>query len=167
MINKAANFPQTYQIQFSFHFDQIQRMLELAHTLPEDVYYAKNDYGHDSIHNTFAHLLGATKFWRNVIADTLAPDFASEQITDIEALTAMLERERIGWPELLATFDEVTLLGTITRKSPIGTRVIPIWRTVQHVILHGVQHQTELARLLTEAGASPGDLDFFWDEAAT
>ena len=64
------NFTVNYQIQFSFHFDVTQRLLELARALPKEVYRAKIGYGHASIHNTFAHLLSADLMWRNVIADT-------------------------------------------------------------------------------------------------
>lgn len=56
----ATTFSQTYQIQFSFHFDETQRLLELARALPDELYRAKIDYSHASLHNTFAHLLGAS-----------------------------------------------------------------------------------------------------------
>lgn len=161
MTNIAMTFPQTYQIQFSFHFDETQRLLELARVLPEDVYRAKNSYSHNSIHETFSHLLGAALLWRNVIADTPAIYPAPEDIDGIDALASMLEIERKGWLELLATFDEVTLFGTLERQSPDGTHyVFTIWKTLQHVILHGMQHHSELARMLTETGNSPGDIDF-------
>ncbi len=167
MTNMTTPFPQPYQIQFNFQFEGTQRLLELARALPDDVYRAKIGYSHDSIHNTFFHLLSADYLWRNAIADTpiLFPEL--EDNTSIDSIAALLETERKGWLELLATFDEVTLLGTFKSESPIGPRVIPLWRTLQHVILHTVQHQTEIARMLTEAGCAPGDIDFFWDEAAT
>ncbi len=166
MSSKTTTFPQTYQIQFSFQFEVTQRLLELARALPDDVYRATIGYSHGSIHNTFVHLLGADYLWRNAIADMpiLFPEM--EDIASIDAIAALLETERTGWLELLAKFDEATLLGTFKSDSPIGPRVIPVWRTLQHVVLHTLQHQTEIARMLTEAGLSPGDIDFFWDEAA-
>ena len=170
MTSKTVTFPETYQIQFGFQFDVTQRLLELARVLPDNVYRASQGYSHDSIHNTFCHTVGAAKFWHEVITDTLPSDFDPSKplgIAAIDELVAMLESERKCWGELLATFDEVALLGTFRSDSPIGPRVIPVWRTLQHVVLHTMQHQTELARMLTEAGLSPGDLDFFWDEAAT
>lgn len=160
MTNTASSFPQTYQIQFSFHFDVTQRLLELARALPEDVYRAKNGYSHESMHNTFVHLLGADNFWRHVIADMPIPDLEPEDIAGIDALASMLEVERKGWHELLATFDSATLLGPFDLQSPYGARVFPMWRPLQHLILHGMQHHTELARMLTEAGRLPGDIDF-------
>jgi len=170
MSNMTTTFPQTYQIQFSFQFDVTQRLLALARMLPENVYYAQNGYSHDSIHNTFCHAVGAAKFWREVMTDMLSSDFDSSDpmnIADIAGLVSLLASERKAWHGLLATCDDVTLLGTFKSDSPIGPRVIPVWRTLQHVILHTMQHHTELAHMLTAAGHSPGDLDFFWDEAAT
>ena len=162
----ATTFPQTYQIQFSFHFDETQRLLALARSLPEDVYHAKNGYSHDSIHNTFAHLLGASQLWRNVIANREPAFSEAKAMADIDALVALFEIERTGWRELVATFDGVTLFETIERQSPFGTIVLTIWQTMQHVILHGMGHLTELARMLTEAGQSPNDIDFLFYRAS-
>jgi len=35
---------------------------------------------------------------------------------------------------------------------------------LQHLILHGMQHHTEIAQLLTLKGQSPGDIDFIFYE---
>jgi uncharacterized damage-inducible protein DinB len=38
------------------------------------------------------------------------------------------------------------------------------WLILQHVILHGMQHRSEAAMLLTRYGQSPGNLDFIFYE---
>jgi uncharacterized damage-inducible protein DinB len=86
----------------------------------------------------------------------------AKDMADIDALVALFEIERNGWRELVATFDAATLFETIERQSPFGTIVLTIWQTMQHVILHGMGHHTELARMLTEAGQSPNDIDFLF-----
>lgn len=157
-----TTFPQTYHVQFSFHFDETQRLLALARALPEDVYRAQITYSHASMHNTFAHLLSADQLWRNVITGTPPSFLQAEDIAGIDALVALFEIERQGWRELIATLDQATLLSSIERQSPFGTVVLPIWQTLQHVILHGMAHHTELARMLSEAGHSPDDIDFLF-----
>src|SRR5579859_4639425 len=114
---------QTYHIQFNFHFDETQRLLDLARALPEEVYRAEGGYSRDGMHNTFVHMLHASQLWRNVIADTLVPDFA-KPIADIDALAALFEIERSGWHTLLARFDTETVFGAIERRSPKGTLVL-------------------------------------------
>jgi uncharacterized damage-inducible protein DinB len=37
--------------------------------------------------------------------------------------------------------------------------VVPRWLIVAHVVHHGTQHRSELARYFTECGHSPGDID--------
>lgn len=166
MTNTITTFPQTYHVQFSFHFDETQRLLKLARALPEDVYHAKIDYSYESIHNTFSHLLSASQLWRNVIADTEPSLLGAEDIAGIDALTSLFEIEHEGWRELIATFDAATLLGTIKRQTPFGTMVLTMWQILQHVILHGMGHHTDLARMLFEAGQSPGDIDFLLYQAS-
>jgi uncharacterized damage-inducible protein DinB len=166
MSTVATTFTQTYQIQFNFHFDETQRLLRLARALPDDVYRAANGYSRDGIHNTFAHLLGASQLWRNVIANREPVFSDAEERADIDALARLFEIERTGWLELVATFDADALFGTVERQSPFGTVVLTIWQTLQHMILHGMAHHTELARMLTEAGQSPDDIDFLFYETS-
>ena len=159
MIDRATTIPQTYQIQFNFHFDLTQRLLTLARALPDELYHAQVGYSHGSIHDTFVHLLGADQLWRKVIAHLPNPEHLPA-CADIAAIDAWLAVERQGWDELLAPFDGATLFETFARETPWGSHVFTLWTTLQHVILHGMQHHSELARMLTAVGHSPGDTDF-------
>jgi uncharacterized damage-inducible protein DinB len=52
-----------------------------------------------------------------------------------------------------AGLDEVVDFGGSTPASA------PIWQVLAHVVNHGTQHRSELARYLTLCGHSPGDID--------
>jgi uncharacterized damage-inducible protein DinB len=42
----------------------------------------------------------------------------------------------------------------------LGDKVsVPRWLIVAHVVNHGTQHRSELARFFTDRGHSPGELD--------
>lgn len=90
----------------------------------------------------------------------------AEEIAGIDALVSLFEIERASWRELIATYDTADLLSSIERQTPFGIMALPIWQTLQHVILHGMGHHTELARTLTEAGYTPNDIDFLTYSAA-
>ena len=150
-----------YHALFSFHMDVTQKLLALAHTLPDTAYRAKTGCAHASLHHTFAHLLSADYMWRNVIADTPLEYPDPDSIAGIDALEAMLTVERDGWRRLIDGYDAVTINSVLERESPDGARhSFTVWRTMMHVILHGMQHQAELAHMLTQAGCDPGDISF-------
>lgn len=162
MPDSASTFAQTYLLQFGFYFDETQRLLELARALPDQLYRAQSDYSYASIHNTFAHLLSATQLWRRVLAGA---ESARLEADGIDALVAHFEVERAAWRELIASLDNAALLEAVARPTPFGIIELKTWQTLQHVILHGMGHLTELARMLFEAGQAPGDIDFLLYEA--
>jgi uncharacterized damage-inducible protein DinB len=50
----------------------------------------------------------------------------------------------------------------LTESAALGSDpddVVPRWLIVAHVVNHGTQHRSELARYFTECGHSPGDID--------
>lgn len=153
-------YRETYQIQIAFLFDETRRLLERAGSLSNDVYHAVSGYSHESIHDTFVHLIGASQLWRHVIADRVPVFSKPEETADRAALSTLFRIEQEEWHKLIATLGDSRLLETIERQSPFGMLTLPIWQTLQHVVLHGITHLTEIARMLSMAGQSPGDVDF-------
>lgn len=73
------------------------------------------------------------------------------------------EREQSAWETLLEGLSAEEIEGDLdlaTRRGDVSA--IPRWHILQHLVLHGMQHHTELAQLLTAKGQSPGDIDFIF-----
>ena len=153
---------ETYQIQFAFLFKETSRLLDMARSLSDEEYRAETSYSHESIHATFAHLLGASQLWRQVVVNREPIFSSSEETADHNALTTLFRTEQEEWNNLIASLSDADLHTSIVRQSPFGTVTLSIWQTLQHVVLHGITHLAEIAQRLSAAGHSPGDIDFLF-----
>ena len=57
----------------------------------------------------------------------------------------------------MESLDDATLSESVALSADFAR---PRWLVVAHVVNHGTQHRSELARYFTECERSPGDLDF-------
>ncbi len=86
-----------------------------------------------------------------------------EEFPDLQSLRAGFEREQAAWQALMDGFSDQAIEGDVALTNWRGDRMaIPLWRVLQHLVLHGMQHHAELAQLLTAKGQSPGDIDFIF-----
>jgi uncharacterized damage-inducible protein DinB len=147
--------------QFDFHFAETRRLLELARRLPQAQFSARHQYSSGGLQATFAHILGSDRFWRGVLTGSGDPAEAEVDEASLEGLIAWNEAERACWNAFMAALDDGQLVASYERDLPFGSFSFTLGQALQHVILHGHQHHTEIAQLLTEAGHSPGDVDYF------
>jgi uncharacterized damage-inducible protein DinB len=149
---------------FAHRFHTTWRLLEAAALLPREAYFEQHTSGHGSVHDLFVHLLLVDEVWRLALETGRQPlRRPAEEYPDLPAVRAGFEREQAAWEALLARYapDEITRdVHFITRAG--GHADVPLWRILHHIVLHGMQHHTELAHLLTDYGRSPGDLDFIY-----
>ncbi len=155
-----------FQTLFGYQFHTRNRLIERAAQLPEEDTLANPGYGHGSIHALLFHLLRAESGWRVAIETGIQPPPEKiETYPTFALLLPALHQEQQAWLDLLENLTAEKIESDLSLTTQRGrTFVIPCWRVLQHLILHGMQHHTEIAQLLTLKGQSPGDIDFiFYD----
>ena len=114
------------------------------------------DPGQGSLRGILVHMLNAERSWRCVVEGReMAPDIFEHEFRDVGAIQTLWQAEHAGWSHFLQNLDEARLNGS---SQPTGER--PLWQTLYHVAMHGAQHRSEAAAILTGYGCSPGELDF-------
>ncbi|MDF1499869.1 MAG: DinB family protein [Anaerolineales bacterium] len=146
---------------FDYHWSTTERLLESAAQLPEEHYHAAHKFGHRSIHRLFFHILAADQGWR-IGLETGKQQRGLDPVgyPDIAAIENLLREEREAWHVYLSRLDdpmvdEITLI-TLRKR----TYKISLWRILIHLILHGMQHHSELSQALSNHNQSPGNIDF-------
>ncbi len=149
---------------FAYNWHTTNRLIERAANLSEEEYHANPGYGHGSIHDLFFHLLRAGRSWRMALqTGKQLSGIEAEDFPGLDTLQAGFEVEKGAWNDLLESLSAEQIEGEIELTSWRGdVYTFKRWRILQHVIMHGMQHHTELAHLLTARGQSPRDIDFIF-----
>ncbi len=157
-----------YHLQFDYHWHTTFRLLDLAANLSEDDYQGHPGYGHGSIHSLLVHLLQTDWAWRQALETGLQqPPLPAEGFPNLMAVKGGFLAEKAAWGRYLDGLAPEEVEAGITLTTRRGNPVeFPRWRILQHVVLHGMQHHSELARRLTEHGQSPGNIDFIFYPAS-
>ena len=154
-----TSFTTTYfQTLFAYHWHTNQRLLEATAKLASAALHADPGLGRRSIHSLWVHLLNAARTYRLGQETGRRPSpLDPATLPDLAALQAGFAQEQTDWQAMLDSLSAEAIEGTVTVDF-----AVPRWHLLQQVILHGMQHHTELAQALTEQGQSPGDLDFIF-----
>jgi uncharacterized damage-inducible protein DinB len=143
-----------------YHAWANDRILTVAADLSEDEFRAAGKLDHGSAFQTLRHLIDVDWSWRefcigNKVGDTYVWDHGFV-VDDLPAIHAFCLEEDIRLRGYVESLDETALSESLTVN---GDFAVPRWLILAHVVNHGTQHRSELARYLTECGHSPGDLD--------
>lgn len=149
---------------FDYHWYTNQILMDSAAKLTEADYYRNPENSPDSIHEILFHILRADHGWLKAIqTGGQQLPISENEYPDLVSLKTGFKNEQTDWSELLSslTEDEIKTKITLTRLN--GDEMVFLrWRILQHVIIHGMQHHSEIAQLLTFYGQSPGDIDFLF-----
>jgi uncharacterized damage-inducible protein DinB len=136
--------------------------MDLAAKLSEHDYRMNTGYGNGSIHELLFHMLRADQAWRlGIETRKQNPPLNIKDYSDLKALKAEYATERKAWDILLGQMSDIFISNEIIMRNIKGEEYAFIcWRILEHIILHGMQHQSEISQLLTAKGYSPGNIDF-------
>jgi uncharacterized damage-inducible protein DinB len=141
-----------------FHAWANDRILTAAASLSDEEFLRTANLDHGSAFDTLRHVVDVDWSWRefctgNDVGDTYVWDHGFA-LDDLPAIHAFCLEEDARLRSYVESLDDAALT------EPIGNgSTRPRWLVVAHVVNHGTQHRSELARYLTECGHSPGDLD--------
>ena len=143
-----------------FHAWANDRILTTAAGLSDEEFRRDSILDHGSAFQTLRHVVDVDWSWReallgNDVGETYAWDHGFE-LDDLPAIHAFCLAEDARLRSYVESLDGAALTASLAMSADFAR---PRWLVVAHVVNHGTQHRSELARYLTECGHSPGDLD--------
>jgi len=145
-----------------FHAWANGRILERAATLGDDELRRPAPLDHGTAFDTLRHLLDVDWSWRefcagNDVGQTYVWDHGFA-LDDVGEMAAFCAEEDARLARYVRSLDPEALAEPL-RLVDEPEDAVPRWLILAHVVNHGTQHRSELARFLTDRGNSPGDLD--------
>jgi uncharacterized damage-inducible protein DinB len=145
-----------------YHAWANDRLLTTAAELSEEQFRKPDVLDRGSAFDTVRHLVDVDWSWRqfcigNDIGETYVWDhgFTLDEISQLHAFSL---EEDVRFRDYVASLDQTELdERLVMSEDPNDT--IPRWLILAHIVNHGTQHRSELARYFTVCGHSPGDLD--------
>lgn len=152
--------PETLLAFVRFHAWANDRILTVAAGLSDDQLRGTANLDHGSAFQTLRHLMDVDWSWRefcigNNVGGTYVWDHGFV-LDDLPAIHAFCLEEDIRLRNYVGSLDDMALGESL---SAGADHSVPRWLILAHVVNHGTQHRSEMARYLTECGHSPGDLD--------
>jgi uncharacterized damage-inducible protein DinB len=140
-----------------FHGWANDRVLTTARGLSEAEFRNPAPLDHGTVFQTLRHLMDVDWSWREFcighdVGETCVWDHGFV-LDDLATIHAFCREEDARLRRYVESLDDAALA------EPLGTRSIPRWLILAHVVNHGTQHRSELGRHLTDRGHSPGDMD--------
>lgn len=116
-----------------------------------------------SIRLLLFHILNTDHVWRVSMETGMQPPplHRADYLT-VSSLSDGFAKEEAAFNAYLdrVTEEEIQAGDHLTAYVDEYEEDMPRWKIFLHIVLHGEQHQAELAYLLTNSGQSPGDIDY-------
>lgn len=145
-----------------YHARSNERILDAIRLLPSEAFERTAPLDHGSIAETLRHLVVVDNSWREFLLghDVDDPyDWEVPPLSDLEAIRSFWDEESKRLIHHVESLGEDEADRTFSWTSEGASVTATLSLIVAHIVNHGTQHRSELARHLTELGQSPGDMD--------
>ncbi|MBC8075093.1 MAG: DinB family protein [Chloroflexales bacterium] len=139
------------------------RVLAAAAQLSPAQFVAPAGLSHGSVRGTLVHVLGTEWMWRQRYQLGVSPPALPDEAAygTLAAIHQWANEEAAAVREFLTGLDDAALVAPVHYTNTRGTAfATPLWQILTHIVNHGTQFRSETAVALSQAGHSPGDLDF-------
>jgi len=154
-----------YLTLFGYNYDANTRLVQAATQVDAETYIAQDGYSHGSLHGLLFHILRTEHVWRVILQTGQGPNppLAMEDFPDLPSLESRWQLEQTAMLTYINSLSDADLDAAMEVTDWRGmVHSMPRWFILQHVTLHGMQHRSEAAVLLTRYGQSPGNMDFIF-----
>ena len=142
-----------------FHAWANDRILTVAAGLSDEELRRDAVLDRGSAFDTLQHLVDVDWSWRefctgNDVGETYV--WEKFPLEDLASLGEFSGSEDARLLAFVGSLDDASLAEPLTLSDGA---TVPRWLIIAHVVNHGTQHRSELARYFTDRGHSPGELD--------
>ncbi len=142
-----------------FHAWVNEQILTTAAKLTDEEFRQTANLDHGSAFQTLRHLVDVNWSWRefcegNDVGETYLWD--KVPLEDLESIHAFCTEEDARLLTYVGSLDAAAQAESLALDAEMS---VPRWLILAHIVNHGTQHRSEVARYLTECGHSPGELD--------
>jgi uncharacterized damage-inducible protein DinB len=129
------------------------KILDQAEQLTEEQFLSAPAEGYRSVRDTLVHTMSTERNWRTGWqTGERIPGLDPDDFPTCQAIAERWQAEDEVTRAYLASLSDADLQQDFSGLGPLGM-------TITHLMLHGMQHRSELALMLTGYGHSPGDID--------
>ncbi len=150
------------RLLFDYNYWANRHILTAAAKVSKVAFLAPTTHSWGSLHGTLLHILGAEWVWRVRCQEQLSPRalLAEQDFPTLAAIQARWQSEEQAMRAYIDGLSDEQLNRTIDYASLSGKPYQTVlWQILTHVVNHGTQHRAQSAVILTDLGASPGDID--------
>ena len=141
-----------------------KRILACANLVTTEQLMQPANFDHESAFQTLRHILDVEWSWRLMAQQVKAIELLwdVEDLSNLAKVEAFWRSDETTMLSYIGSMDEAAInadieFGSSQERDPQSAK---LWQIMLHIVDHGSQHRSELARYFSDCGHSPGDINF-------